>query len=241
MSPGSSVDDCSRCSPQRICIAPAEHVDRALAVGVVVRARARARRARGRRPCRCWWRRRSPGRSRGRRRRRAAPRASAPRLDDLHAGGYAQRDQGRQLVVQPLRARGRRRGRRPPARGGCPWRSATSSGGAPCSRARSRAGRDQRVGERRVPRAPAATNRSFMTADARRASASTTSRRPSRSRPRGRPASRAISWMPSRSGSAISARLQREQLLVGRRDLVEVAVAAHQRQQVVEVLLADHA
>ena len=47
--------------------------------------------------------------------------------------------------------------------------------------------------------------------------------------------SRAMSCMPSRTGSAMSARLMLEQVLVARRDLVEVAVAAHQREQLGEV------
>ena len=49
--------------------------------------------------------------------------------------------------------------------------------------------------------------------------------------------SRAMSCMPSRSGSAMSARLMTSRL-VARRDLVEVAVGAHEREQVGEVGLA---
>ena len=106
--------------------------------------------------------------------------------------------------------------------------------GAPCSRARSAheaisarpAPPPRGRGGRRGPRGSPPGRRA----------GSTTSSRPRRSRP-GRPASsRATSSIPSRSGGRDQRPRHLLQALVRRRDLVEVAVPAHQRQQRVHVL-----
>ena len=57
-------------------------------------------------------------------------------------------------------------------------------------------------------------------------------------KPIARSPSRAMSWTPSRSGSAISARLRCRMSSSLGPDGVEVEIAAHERQQVVEVVLA---
>ena len=90
----------------------------------------------------------------------------------------------------------------------------------------------------RPARVGAGTKRSFITA-IRPARASTSSSRRWRSPAPGPSSSRPMIWKPSQSGSASSERASASSSLVARLDLVEVAVAAHEREQLGEVVLRD--
>ena len=108
-------------------------------------------------------------------------------------------------VVEPLLAHRRRRGRRRPGRGGCPSRSATRARPRPRARQRS-AHSAMSASAAPVPRASGATNRSFITPIRAALRVDQVQKIVAKPEHPARPRRARRSWIPSRSGSAISAR-----------------------------------